>query len=295
MPRERVNDYTTDGWHAEVSWRRAPTDVATEGDAPGHVQLATVNLFSPFEFPDVETNGHFEAGERFDGWRVTLDEAALTRLIKVLHKAKRQAFPGAQAIEGVPPSGGHRATVGLGGTRPVEWWRIRCPQCNFDEKAASSAEAAEIQEGHRLNTGGTGGTAGTPARRSGPRYLDLDLEPVCPPTAWSRHGKFCHGASVEVGGKGGPRVQRWWKISCRDCDLSGRFEDLQEARDVVDSHLLATHASGRELCQAPGCRADRVIKGTLRRRRDSNEGLGCADGEVCEHNPDGGNHPVVTE
>lgn len=93
MPNEKITDYTSQGWYTEVSWRRQPgLDADDQGTASGHVQLATVNLHSPFEFPEKDTGDHFEAGERFDGWRVTLDEAGIDRLIKTLHKAKRQAF-----------------------------------------------------------------------------------------------------------------------------------------------------------------------------------------------------------
>lgn len=96
MPKDKIEDTTSGGWYAEVSWRRKP-DGDDRGSAEGHVQLATVNLHSPFEFPDIDTRDHFEAGERFDGWRVTLDEAGIDRLIKALHKAKRQAFGGPMA------------------------------------------------------------------------------------------------------------------------------------------------------------------------------------------------------
>jgi len=93
MPREKVTDKTTAGFYTEVFWRRrpglAPDD---QGTSPGHVQIASVNVLSPFHFPDVETDGHFEAGEKFDGWRITLDAEGIDHLIKTLHKAKRQAF-----------------------------------------------------------------------------------------------------------------------------------------------------------------------------------------------------------
>lgn len=96
MPREKINDETTTGFYTEVSWRKQPTDsdVAEQGSAPGHVQIASVNALSPFSFPDIDTGDHFEAGEKFDGWRVTLDETGIDHLIKTLHKAKRQAFGG---------------------------------------------------------------------------------------------------------------------------------------------------------------------------------------------------------
>lgn len=95
MPRELINDEATQGWYTEVSWRRKPgLDPDDQGTAPGHVQIATVNIHSPFEFPERKHGTSWEAGEKFDGWRVTLDEAGIDRLIKTLHKAKRQAFGG---------------------------------------------------------------------------------------------------------------------------------------------------------------------------------------------------------
>lgn len=105
MPSEKINDQTQPRWHTEVSWRRKPsTPPDDRGPAEGHVQLATVNLDSPFEFPDREADGAWEAGERFDGWRVTLDEAGIDRLIKALHKAKNQAF-GPKATGGLITGG----------------------------------------------------------------------------------------------------------------------------------------------------------------------------------------------
>lgn len=93
MPKDLINDSTQQRWHTEVSWRRAP-DGDDRGTASGHVQIATVNQDSPFEFPEREVDGAWEAGERFDGWRVTLDGPGIDRLIKALHKAKNQAFGG---------------------------------------------------------------------------------------------------------------------------------------------------------------------------------------------------------
>lgn len=93
MPKEKINDDVTPGWFAEISWCPA------EGVRTGHVQLASVATDSPFEFPEVVTADHYSAAERFDGWRVTLDEAGLTKLIRTLHKAKRQAFPKADTVD----------------------------------------------------------------------------------------------------------------------------------------------------------------------------------------------------
>lgn len=107
MPREKITDQVTDGFYTEVSWRRMPgLDTDDQGTSPGHVQLATVNVHSPFEFPEVERGTSWEAGEKFDGWRVTLDEEGIDRLIRTLHKAKRQAFGQEQfAAGGVVLSG----------------------------------------------------------------------------------------------------------------------------------------------------------------------------------------------
>ena len=61
---------------------------------------------------------HFEAAVKFDGWRVTLDEAGLDHLIKTLHKARSQAFgPKVARTEierehGDRPAGGGQAGCG---------------------------------------------------------------------------------------------------------------------------------------------------------------------------------------
>jgi len=93
MPKEKIksaNAPVLGGWYTEVSWRRAPENVA---GASGHVQIATVNLHSPFEFPEKDTGESFEAAERFDGWRITLDREGIDHLIEALCKARRQALP----------------------------------------------------------------------------------------------------------------------------------------------------------------------------------------------------------
>lgn len=105
MPKETINDQTQQRWLTEVSWRRAP-DGDDRGSASGHVQLATVNLDSSFEFPEREADGAWEAGERFDGWRVTLDAAGIDRLIKALHKAKNQAFGEERLADSLTPGPG---------------------------------------------------------------------------------------------------------------------------------------------------------------------------------------------
>lgn len=82
MPREDINDMVAKGWTAQVSWR--PRDDRFNG----HVQVATLNPASGLTLQDGD-----DEPEPFPGWYVTLDETGLTRLIKALHKAKRQAFP----------------------------------------------------------------------------------------------------------------------------------------------------------------------------------------------------------
>lgn len=66
MPRDKVNDLTTPGRYTEVSWRR-------DKQEPGYVQVSTHD-------PSMV------------GVYVHLDGAGIDRLIKALHKAKRQAF-----------------------------------------------------------------------------------------------------------------------------------------------------------------------------------------------------------
>lgn len=88
MPKCNVNDITTEGWRAEVSWRPDGQD----GNIPGHVQVATVNQASMFEFPAVGEGSLRVEAEPFDGWRVTLDEAGIDRMIVALKKARAAAF-----------------------------------------------------------------------------------------------------------------------------------------------------------------------------------------------------------
>ena len=95
MPKTNTNDIVTDGFRCEVSWRA--TDEIPGFDAPGHVQIATTNWHSPFEFPaqqstDEHGGTHWSAPEKFDGWHVTLDEEAIDRLITSLREAKTAAF-----------------------------------------------------------------------------------------------------------------------------------------------------------------------------------------------------------
>lgn len=110
MPKENINDVTQDRWRAEVSWRpeervchschtvwQAPVPDCPEcgrKDVPvtsGHVQLASVNLDSPFAFQPAGDDGELEP---FDGWRVTLDQTAIERTIDALMRAGAAAFPG---------------------------------------------------------------------------------------------------------------------------------------------------------------------------------------------------------
>lgn len=86
MPKENIDDYTTDGFRVEVLWLNDAEDLS------GHVQIATTNKHSEFEFPEVRTEGHYEASEKFFGWSVSLDEQGLDRLISNLKRAKRKAF-----------------------------------------------------------------------------------------------------------------------------------------------------------------------------------------------------------
>lgn len=95
MPKTNINDETCEGWRVEVSWRPNNQD----GDIPGHVQVATINQHSEFEFPaavlEYGPNGEELYGEPepFDGWRVTLDEPGIDRMMDALADAKRAAFP----------------------------------------------------------------------------------------------------------------------------------------------------------------------------------------------------------
>lgn len=146
MPKELINDPTQQRWHTKVSWRRKPgLDPDDQGTSPGHVQLATVNLDSPFEFPEKDTGDHYEAGERFDGWRVTLDEAGIDRLIKTLHKAKRQAFGPSRAERADEASRAYDQLINDG---------VNPHQARRDAWRSAGYSEAEIAEFEQALTGG---------------------------------------------------------------------------------------------------------------------------------------------
>jgi hypothetical protein len=86
MPKEITADDVSEHMRVEVSWRNA------NNDQDGHVQIATVDPHSPFEFPEKDTAEHFESAEKFDGWRVTLSRAGINRLIHSLRKARDAAY-----------------------------------------------------------------------------------------------------------------------------------------------------------------------------------------------------------
>lgn len=111
MPKENINDVVMPRWRAEVSWRPeervcacgtawsmpvAECPECGKPDVPissGHVQIGSINQDSPLEFPEVKREGHWQAAKPFDGWRVTLDEAAIERTIDALVRAGTAAFP----------------------------------------------------------------------------------------------------------------------------------------------------------------------------------------------------------
>lgn len=86
MPKENINDVTADGFRIEVSW------LSESQDMSGHLQLATTNKHSEFEFPEERSEGHFSSAVPFDGWHVTLDREGCNRLITSLRHARDKAF-----------------------------------------------------------------------------------------------------------------------------------------------------------------------------------------------------------
>lgn len=96
MPKENINDIVTPGFRAEVSWRR------TEYLCPCGTSWFPVGDGAPSYCPECDThglvpvNGHVQIAttSEDDGWYVTLDSAAIDRLINALTKAGAQAFPG---------------------------------------------------------------------------------------------------------------------------------------------------------------------------------------------------------
>lgn len=88
MPSEKIQDITTPGFRLEVNWGR----VGEEGSIDGF-QIASVNEHSPFVHPAEDGGPLGEIPPQpHTGWYITLDERGIDRLIKALHKAKRQAF-----------------------------------------------------------------------------------------------------------------------------------------------------------------------------------------------------------
>jgi hypothetical protein len=117
MPRQKINDPTTSGLYTQVSWRRH--DEIPDFDAPGHVQVATINervdglvnhllsnaakLLDREQDPTSEqwrngaaawTEEWLTHAAELTGWYAELDEPNARALIRTLHKAMRQAFPG---------------------------------------------------------------------------------------------------------------------------------------------------------------------------------------------------------
>ncbi len=82
MPKENIDDIVIGGFRTEVSWSTSAT-----GD--GYVQLATVNTNSLLTLPGDNPG---DPVQPFDGWRVTLDRAAINRAIRTLRRARDAAF-----------------------------------------------------------------------------------------------------------------------------------------------------------------------------------------------------------
>jgi hypothetical protein len=76
MPKENVDCVAIKGFRAEVGWK-----------VDSHVQVATVNLNSPFVFEGDDA----DAG-KCEGWYVTLDREGINRMIRALRKARDAAF-----------------------------------------------------------------------------------------------------------------------------------------------------------------------------------------------------------
>lgn len=77
VPKENVDDRTTDDLRAEVMW------------SPGqHVQVATVSKSRTITV----TDGKQQPESSFNGWCVTLDRAGCNRMITALRKARDSAF-----------------------------------------------------------------------------------------------------------------------------------------------------------------------------------------------------------
>lgn len=86
MPKEYIHDSTTKMFKTKVGWSKED----------GHVQIATVTNskrlgLSEFN-PHTEAWTPVETGGTDEGWHVTLDRKEINDLIRLLRKARDQAF-----------------------------------------------------------------------------------------------------------------------------------------------------------------------------------------------------------
>lgn len=78
MPKENINCTAMRELRAEVGWEQGRW-----------VQLATTNQKSQLTLPG---DNEGDAPQVFGGWHVTLDREGINRLIRVLRRARDQAF-----------------------------------------------------------------------------------------------------------------------------------------------------------------------------------------------------------
>lgn len=85
MPVEKIHSSVMPGdvgepLHLRVGWSREASSV----------QIASINPESPFKWEESETSP--STGGAFDGWFVSLERSQINDLIRVLRKARDQAF-----------------------------------------------------------------------------------------------------------------------------------------------------------------------------------------------------------
>jgi hypothetical protein len=61
------------------------------------------------------------------------------------------------------------------------------------------------------------------------------------------------------------RKTRQTAVECYDCDWSGKYPTYEHARAVADEHLIRTHVTGAQFCNATRCDGCSAIRRKAKR------------------------------